>query len=188
MLCVILALALCTQFATEPPIVGNDVVVLQRYRFENDAVTYRGIPIAGTGIVTFTCGPVHGYSSPHLYTAASDANVPSGQLAKVVRKFATLGGDTYFVLQLPDNKTITVGPDSRGILVGILVIKVTNLELTKKIFAELQGLPAEVAKKKTTKKIQAKFIAKRRQEVAKKYRLDLQTLDLIELMGRTNGW
>ncbi len=42
--------------------------------------------------------------------------------------------------------------------------------------------------KRTTKKIQAKFIAKRRQEVAKKYRLDLQTLDLIELMGRTNGW
>ena len=41
---------------------------------------------------------------------------------------------------------------------------------------------------RVARRVFAKTSQKTRQAIAKKYRLDARTLDLIELAGRANGW
>jgi len=62
---------------------------------------------------------------------------------------------------------------------------VKDVVLAKKIFAELAD-PA--AKKAATRKVAARINAKRRQAIAKKYKLDEVTFFLIEAAGKSNGW
>jgi len=181
MFSIVLALALCTQFSAEPPIVGDHVVLV--------------------GMGTAFYEPVLGYSLPTLCASNKpDVHVPPGQVAKVFSKFQEprllqglrtpfgstdpeISYTTYFMLQLPNNKTISVD--------GYWVHKIDDLGLVKKIFAELSASNAESAKtarKVADRKVASRINAKRRQALAKKYRLDLQMLDLIEAMGRANGW
>jgi hypothetical protein len=151
---------------------------------------FRGTPTAGYE-TTYGPGLLDGYSSPNLYTSSRpDSTVSSGQIAKVAAKFSTLGGDTYVVLQLPvpGDKTITIRAET-------CVIKIADLELAKKIYSELSASSAKAVEKsrsvgaaKVARRVFAKANQKTRQAIAKRYRLDARTLDLIELAGSANKW
>ena len=171
MLCAILALALTAQFSQEP-LVGDTVAIT-----------------GGTGCWSPVAGMVEGWSQPNLCDAQCDAKVACGQLAKVARKFSTRRYEgeafgtwmaTYVVLQLPDRKSFTIFSSS--------VTKITDIDQKKKIFVELSGANADVVKKAATRRTYAKIMMKHKQTIAKKYQLNLQAIDFIESVGRTNGW
>lgn len=162
MSCMILALALTAQFSFDPynrAVIGDTVIVTGPYPY-----------VHGSSIIP-------GFSTPNLVGSnATDVTVQRGQLAKVTNKFS-LGENSYVTLQLPNGKTFTNYDN--------WMVKVKDVVLAKKIFAELAD-PA--AKKAATRKVAATINAKRRQAIAKKYKLDEVTFFLIEAAGKSNGW
>ena len=160
MSCMILALALTAQFSFDP---YNRAVI-------GDTVIVTGSYPYGNSIIP-------GFSTPNLVgSSVTDVTVQRGQLAKISNKFS-LGENDYVTLQLPNGKTFTNYEN--------WMVKVKDVVLAKKIFAELAD-PA--AKKAATSKVAARINAKRRQAIAKKYKLDEVTFFLIEAAGKSNGW
>jgi hypothetical protein len=95
--------------------------------------------------------------------------------------------DRYHQRKRRENRKLGLPPRSPAIF-DTWVTKVADLGLAKKFFAEPSESTAGAAQKATTRRVYSKVSAKRRQAIAKKYKLDLQTLDSIEQTGRTNLW